>query len=250
MQTAHRRLVPEHSRWASSGFRAQSRDEPAERPRETVRQAHRPEQSRRTGARSREAGPCPNWEFRSGCAPFVGIFQGGWPPWRSRRGRLQSRAYDGREAYVNQYVDQPSGEPARPSRSVVTALARSSALCMILARRKNTAMSSDFRIGGAVEVFANEAPRSSLLRRSSHFDYEGLKLRGILRNSSKPLPSFAKATEGSPRRRIMRARQRPNASAAESNWILQEVKMIQLRSCWSSCSAFVFPFDIVTTRCF
>ena len=48
----------------------------------------------------------------------------------------------------------------------------------------------------------------------------------------------------------MRARQRPTASAAESNWILQEVKMIQLRSCWSSCSAFVFPFDIVTTRCF
>ena len=140
----------------------------------------------------------------------------------------------------------PLGRP----RCVVTALARSNAFCMILARRKNTVMSSDFRIGGAVEVYANEAPRSSLLRRSSHFDYEGLKLRGILRNSSKLLPSFAKATEGSPRRRIMRARQRPNASAAESNWILQEVKMIQLRSCWSSCSAFVFPFDIVTTRCF
>ncbi len=130
---------------------------------------------------------------------------------------------------MNQYVDQPSGEPAWPSRCVVNALARSSALCMILARRKNTAMSSDFRIGGAVEVFANEAPGSSLLRRSRHF---GLRLRGILRNSSKPLPSFAKATEGSPRRRIMRAGQRPNASAAESNWILQEVKMIQLRSCW------------------
>jgi len=141
---------------------------------------------------------------------------------------------------VNQYVDQLSGEPARPSRCVVTALARSSALCMILARRKNTAMSSDFRIDGAVEVFANEAPHSSLLRRSSHFDYEGLKLRGILRNSSKLLPSFAKATESSPRRRIMRAGQRPNASAAESNWILQEVKMIQLRSCWLSCPAFVF----------
>ena len=45
----------------------------------------------------------------------------------------------------------------------------------------------------------NEAPRSSLLRRSSHFGYEGRKLRGILRNSPKPLPSFAKATEGSPR---------------------------------------------------
>jgi len=45
----------------------------------------------------------------------------------------------------------------------------------------------------------NEAPRSSLLRRSSHFGYEGRKLRGILRNSPKPRPSFAKATEGSPR---------------------------------------------------
>ena len=56
----------------------------------------------------------------------------------------------------------------------------------------------------------NEAPRSSLLRRSSHFGYEGRKLRGILRNSPtrrpetlggvpKPLPSFAKAMEGSPR---------------------------------------------------
>jgi len=40
----------------------------------------------------------------------------------------------------------------------------------------------------------DEAPRSSLLRRSSHFGYEGRKLRGILRNSPKPLPSFAKAT--------------------------------------------------------
>jgi len=45
---------------------------------------------------------------------------------------------------------------------------------------------------------SNEAPRSSLLRRSSHFGYEGWKLRGILRNSTKPVPSFAKATEGSP----------------------------------------------------
>ena len=95
---------------------------------------------------------------------------------------------------MTQYVDRLSDDPPAV-RCVVTALARSSALCMILARRKNTAMSSDFRIGGAVEVFANEAPRSSLLCRSSHFDYEGLKLRGILRNSSKPLPSFAKAKE-------------------------------------------------------
>ena len=45
----------------------------------------------------------------------------------------------------------------------------------------------------------NEAPRSSLLRRSSRFGCEGRKLRGILRNFQKPLPSFAKAMEGSPR---------------------------------------------------
>ena len=62
----------------------------------------------------------------------------------------------------------------------------------------------------ALSLCWNEAPRSSLLRRSSRFGCEGWKLRGILRNSPtrrpeplggvpKPLPSFAKATEGSPR---------------------------------------------------
>jgi hypothetical protein len=67
--------------------------------------------------------------------------------------------------------------------------------------------STDFR---SVLPDKYKAPRSSLLRRSSHFGYEGRKLRGILRNSPtrrpeplggvpKPLPSFAKATEGSPR---------------------------------------------------
>jgi hypothetical protein len=75
------------------------RDETAETPRET-------------GARSREAGRCPAWEFRRGCAPFVGILQGGWPPCRSGRSRLQSRARDGRGAYLNQYVDRLNGEPA------------------------------------------------------------------------------------------------------------------------------------------
>jgi hypothetical protein len=29
-----------------------------------------------TGARSRAAGFCSAWEFRRGCAPFVGILQG------------------------------------------------------------------------------------------------------------------------------------------------------------------------------
>ena len=65
-----------------------------------------------TGARNLEAGICPAWEFRRGCAPFVGILQGGQPPCRSRRGRFQSRACDGRKAYLKPYVDRPSGEPA------------------------------------------------------------------------------------------------------------------------------------------
>src|SRR6266481_3925553 len=83
---------------------------------------------------------------------FRGILQGGWPPCRSGRGRLQSQAYDGREAYLKQYVDRPNGEPAcldtgpTASRCVATALARSSALCMIVARRKNTAVDSAFRL--------------------------------------------------------------------------------------------------------
>lgn len=38
------------------------------------------------------------------------------------------------------------------------------------------------------DLWKDEAPRSSLLRRSSHFGYEGWKLRGVLRNSPKPLP--------------------------------------------------------------
>ena len=55
-----------------------------------------------TGTRSREAGQHPAWEFRRGCAPFGGILQGGWPPpCRSGRGRIQSRACDGREASLN-----------------------------------------------------------------------------------------------------------------------------------------------------
>jgi len=107
---------------------------------------------RETGARSREAGQRPAWEFRRGCTPFGGILQGGQPPCRSGRGRLQSQAYDGREAYLKQYVDLPNGEPAcldagpTASRCVATALARSSALCMIVARRKNTAVDSAFRL--------------------------------------------------------------------------------------------------------
>jgi hypothetical protein len=65
-----------------------------------------------TGARSREAGSHPAWEFRKGCAPFVGILQGGWPPCKSGRGRFQSRA--GRKGGIlEQDVNRPSGEPAR-----------------------------------------------------------------------------------------------------------------------------------------
>jgi hypothetical protein len=42
-------------------------------------------------------------------------------------------------------------------RCVATALARSSALDMILARRKNTAISFDFRIAIAAEMFMSNA---------------------------------------------------------------------------------------------
>jgi len=85
---------------------------------------------RETGARSREAGQHPAWEFRRGCAPFVGILQGGSHPCRSGRGRLQSRAHEGGR-HPWQDVDRPSGEPAcldaGPTASwcVATALARS-----------------------------------------------------------------------------------------------------------------------------
>src|SRR5438128_783737 len=56
----------------------------------------------------------------------------------------------GRKAYLKQYVDRLNGEPACldavpiASRCVVTALARSSALYMIVARRKISTMDSDF----------------------------------------------------------------------------------------------------------
>jgi hypothetical protein len=53
---------------------------------------------------------------------------------------------------VKQYVDRPIGEHAcldavpTASMCVATALARSSALCMIVARRENTALDSDFSL--------------------------------------------------------------------------------------------------------
>jgi hypothetical protein len=34
---------------------------------------------RETGARSREAGQRPAWEFRRGCAPFGGFYKGAGP---------------------------------------------------------------------------------------------------------------------------------------------------------------------------
>jgi len=52
--------------------------------------------------------PC--LEVPKGVCPFVGILQGGWPPCRSGRGRLQSRACYGREAHMIQDGDRPSGE--------------------------------------------------------------------------------------------------------------------------------------------
>jgi hypothetical protein len=55
-----------------------------------------------TGARSREAGQHPAWEFRRGCAPFVGILQGGWPPCKS--GEAGSRAEAAREGGILETV--------------------------------------------------------------------------------------------------------------------------------------------------
>jgi hypothetical protein len=66
--------------------------------------------------------------------------------WRNRAVATRDRCAEprGREAYLKQYVDQPSGElaclDAVPTASgcVATALVRSSALGMIVARRENT----------------------------------------------------------------------------------------------------------------
>ena len=64
-----------------------------------------------------------------GVPSFVGMFPGAGPLGRSGRGRLQSRVYDGTEAYVTQYVDRPSGEPAcldaAPAASMLVAAANS-----------------------------------------------------------------------------------------------------------------------------
>ena len=60
-----------------------------------------------TGARSREAGQPPAWEFRRGCAPFGGIrpLVGG--------GEAGFRAEPAREGGIlEQDVDRLSGEPA------------------------------------------------------------------------------------------------------------------------------------------
>ena len=76
-----------------------------------------------------------------GLAPFVGVGEAGFRAEPARRGGI-----------LEQDVDRLSGEPARlhtgptASRCVATALARSSALCMIVARKKNTALDSDFRL--------------------------------------------------------------------------------------------------------
>ena len=55
-----------------------------------------------TGARSREAGRPPAWEFRRGCAPFVGILQGGCP--LVRVGEAGSRAEPAREGGILEAV--------------------------------------------------------------------------------------------------------------------------------------------------
>ena len=54
------------------------------------------------GAQSREAGQHPAWEFRRGCAPFVGILQGGCP--LVEVGEAGSRAEPAREEGILETV--------------------------------------------------------------------------------------------------------------------------------------------------
>ena len=49
------------------------------------------------------AGQHPAREFRRGCAPFVGILQGGWPPF-VRVGEAGSRAEPAREGGILETV--------------------------------------------------------------------------------------------------------------------------------------------------
>ena len=85
---------------------------------------------RETGARSREAGQHPAWEFRRGCAPFGGFYKGAGT--LVGVGEAGFRAEPTREGGIlEQDVDRPSGEPAcldagpTASLCVATALARS-----------------------------------------------------------------------------------------------------------------------------
>lgn len=55
---------------------------------------------------ARWARGAPTGSPEAGLPPSWGFSKRGWPPWRSGHGRLQSRAYDGREAYVKQYIDE------------------------------------------------------------------------------------------------------------------------------------------------
>jgi hypothetical protein len=83
----------------------------------------------------------PSWGFSKGAGPLGGVGEAGFRAVPTREGGI-----------LEQNVDRPSGEPAcldagpTVSRCVATALARSSALCMIEARRKNTAVDSAFRL--------------------------------------------------------------------------------------------------------
>ena len=65
-----------------------------------------------TGARSREAGNTPPGSSEGGVPPSWGFYKEAGP--LVRVGEAGSRAEPAREeAYLKQYVDRPSGEPAR-----------------------------------------------------------------------------------------------------------------------------------------
>ena len=119
------------------------------------------------GGRDRRAEPrggvTPRLGVPKGVCPLRGDSTRGLGP-LVRVGEAGSRAEPAREGGIlEQDVDRLSGEPACPdagpsaSRCVATALARSSALCMIVARRKipHWILTSVSAI--AAEVFMNNA---------------------------------------------------------------------------------------------
>src|SRR5713101_402579 len=66
----------------------------------------------RDGRAESRGGATPRLGVPKGVRSLRGDFRRGLaPPCRTGRGRLQSQSYDGREAYLKQYVDRPNASP-------------------------------------------------------------------------------------------------------------------------------------------